>query len=56
MMGDSTLFQRADMVEAGWAAVQPILDVWNALPPRDFPNYSAGSLGTCGGGRAPAAR
>jgi glucose-6-phosphate 1-dehydrogenase len=45
MMGDPTLFQRADMVEAGWAVVQPILDVWNALPPRDFPNYSAGSWG-----------
>src|SRR5581483_4819313 len=29
MMGDSTLFQRADMVEAAWAAVQPVLDVWN---------------------------
>ena len=28
MMGDATLFQRADMVEAGWAAVQPILDLW----------------------------
>ncbi|HWF37220.1 MAG TPA: glucose-6-phosphate dehydrogenase [Candidatus Acidoferrales bacterium] len=45
MMGDSTLFQRADMVEAGWAAVQPVLDVWNALPPRDFPNYAAGTWG-----------
>jgi glucose-6-phosphate 1-dehydrogenase len=45
MMGDSTLFQRADMVEAGWAAVQPVLDVWNALPPRDFPNYGAGTWG-----------
>ena len=45
MMGDSTLFQRADMVEAGWAAVQPILDVWNALPARDFPNYAAGGWG-----------
>ena len=45
MMGDSTLFQRADMVEAAWAAVQPVLDVWNALPPRDFPNYPAGSWG-----------
>jgi glucose-6-phosphate 1-dehydrogenase len=45
MMGDSTLFQRADMVEAGWAAVQPILDVWNALPARDFSNYAAGSWG-----------
>jgi glucose-6-phosphate 1-dehydrogenase len=45
MMGDSTLFQRADMVEAAWAVVQPILDVWNALPPRDFPNYPAGAWG-----------
>jgi glucose-6-phosphate 1-dehydrogenase len=25
--------------------VQPILDVWKALPPRDFPNYAAGSWG-----------
>ncbi|MGH9496360.1 MAG: hypothetical protein ACRD3B_15275, partial [Candidatus Sulfotelmatobacter sp.] len=45
MMGDPTLFQRADMVEAAWAVVQPILDVWKALPPRDFPNYSAGAWG-----------
>jgi len=45
MMGDSTLFQRADMVEAAWSVVQPILDVWKALPPRDFPNYTAGSWG-----------
>src|ERR1700690_3591376 len=45
MMGDSTLFQRADMVEGAWAAVQPILDVWNALPAREFPNYAAGSWG-----------
>jgi glucose-6-phosphate 1-dehydrogenase len=43
--GDQTLFQRADMVEAGWAIVNPILDVWKALPPRDFPNYPAGSWG-----------
>ena len=45
MMGDPTLFQRADMVEASWTIVQPILDVWKALPPRDFPNYAAGSWG-----------
>ena len=43
--GDQTLFQRADMVEAGWAVVDPILDVWKALPPRNFPNYPAGSWG-----------
>lgn len=45
MLGDPTLFQRADMVEAAWTVVQPILDVWKALPPRDFPNYAAGSWG-----------
>ena len=28
MIGDATLFQRADNIEAGWRAVQPILDVW----------------------------
>ncbi|MEQ1473945.1 MAG: glucose-6-phosphate dehydrogenase, partial [Candidatus Acidiferrum sp.] len=45
MVGDATLFQRADMVEAGWNVIQPILDVWHALPARDFPNYAAGSWG-----------
>jgi len=45
MMGDPTLFQRADMVEAAWTVVQPVLDVWKALPPRDFPNYAAGTWG-----------
>ena len=45
MIGDATLFQRADMVEAGWRAVQPVLDVWRALPPRNFPNYAAGTFG-----------
>ena len=45
MLGDATLFQRADMVEAGWGVVAPILDVWKALPPRHFPNYAAGSWG-----------
>ncbi|HJY91290.1 MAG TPA: hypothetical protein VJ255_13470, partial [Candidatus Acidoferrum sp.] len=45
MAGDATLFQRADMVEAGWSVIQPIIDVWHALPPRGFPNYSAGSWG-----------
>ena len=45
MIGDTTLFQRADMVEAGWRVVNPVLDVWKALPPRRFPNYTAGSWG-----------
>ncbi len=45
MMGDSTLFHRSDMVEAGWSVVTPILDVWKALTPRNFPNYAAGTWG-----------
>ena len=45
MIGDATLFQRSDMVEAGWNVVDPVLDVWKALPPRRFPNYAAGTWG-----------
>ena len=45
MLGDATLFQRADMTEASWSVVEPILDVWKALPPRGFPNYAGGSWG-----------
>ncbi len=45
MNGDAGLFQRGDNAEAAWAAVTPVLDVWSALPPRDFPNYAAGSWG-----------
>ena len=43
--GDPTLFQRADSVETGWSVVEPILDVWRALPARSFPNYAAGTWG-----------
>jgi glucose-6-phosphate 1-dehydrogenase len=45
MLGDATLFQRSDMVETAWNVVAPILDVWEALPPRKFPNYPAGTWG-----------
>ena len=45
MIGDSTLFQRADMVEAGWTAIEPLQKAWGAAPPADFPNYAAGSWG-----------
>jgi glucose-6-phosphate 1-dehydrogenase len=45
MMGDATLFQRADQVEAAWSVVDPIQTAWkNALPPA-FPNYKAGTWG-----------
>lgn len=45
MNGDHILFKRAASVENSWAVVQPILDVWSTLKPRDFPNYQAGSWG-----------
>jgi glucose-6-phosphate 1-dehydrogenase len=45
MIGDATLFQRSDMVEAGWSIVEPVLDVWRALPARAFPNYGSGTWG-----------
>src|SRR6266403_3670427 len=45
MIGDATLFQRADNIELGWCAVQPILDAWANNPPKDFPNYVAGGYG-----------
>jgi glucose-6-phosphate 1-dehydrogenase len=45
MIGDATLFQRADNIEAGWAAVQPILDLRGNEPSSPFPNYTAGSDG-----------
>ena len=43
-MGDATLFQRADNVEAGWAVVQPVLDAWAAGQGELF-SYAAGSPG-----------
>ncbi|MBK1700000.1 glucose-6-phosphate dehydrogenase [Thiococcus pfennigii] len=50
MNGDATLFKHADTVEKGWEIVQSVTDVWAALPPRDFPNYAAGSWGPCAAG------
>lgn len=47
-IGDATLFQRADNVELGWSVVAPILDVWSAMPPRNFANYMAGTWGPIG--------
>ncbi|MBV9553221.1 MAG: glucose-6-phosphate dehydrogenase [Alphaproteobacteria bacterium] len=45
MVGDPTLFQRADSVEAGWSVVQPIFDMWknDRSAPLEF--YPAGSAG-----------
>jgi glucose-6-phosphate 1-dehydrogenase len=44
MIGDATLFQRADNSELGWKVVDPMLKLWQREKP-DFPNYAAGSNG-----------
>jgi glucose-6-phosphate 1-dehydrogenase len=44
MIGDQTLFMRADMAEQAWRVVQPVLDAWAAEKAR-FPNYDSGSDG-----------
>jgi glucose-6-phosphate 1-dehydrogenase len=44
MTGNQLLFQREDRIDASWAAVQPVLDKWNAS--RDeMPPYRPGSDG-----------
>jgi glucose-6-phosphate 1-dehydrogenase len=44
LLGDATLFTRADEVEQEWRIIQPILDAWRAdrSPPAI---YEAGSQG-----------
>jgi glucose-6-phosphate 1-dehydrogenase len=43
--GDATLFDRGDNVEAAWALVDPILDVWSAAKTATVPQYASGSWG-----------
>jgi len=45
MIGDNILFQRADGVEAGWAAVQPFLDAWKKAGAKGLAMYQAGTDG-----------
>jgi glucose-6-phosphate 1-dehydrogenase len=45
LVGDQTLFQRADMIEAGWAAVDPVLKAWETGEPEDYPAGTAGPIG-----------
>jgi glucose-6-phosphate 1-dehydrogenase len=46
MVGDSTLFAREDEVFNSWKLLTPLLDNWDKNPPKDFPNYPAGSWGS----------
>ncbi len=46
LTGDQTLFQRADQIEGGWRAVQPLLDAWGKGGTPE--GYTAGSAGPAG--------
>ena len=45
MLGDSTLFARADEVEAAWSLVTPIVDTWETMDIDEMPTYPAGTWG-----------
>ena len=45
MLGDASLFTRADEVEAAWTIATPIVESWLDAPAPDFPNYAAGTWG-----------
>jgi glucose-6-phosphate 1-dehydrogenase len=45
MIGDPTLFMRADMVEQTWRIVQPVLDAWADKSTAEPPVYPSGSAG-----------
>jgi glucose-6-phosphate 1-dehydrogenase len=45
LLGDQSLFTRADEVEEAWRIVTPVIDGWAQLPKPPFPNYDAGSWG-----------
>jgi glucose-6-phosphate 1-dehydrogenase len=45
LLGDASLFTRADEVEEAWSIVTPIIEAWLDMPPPDLPNYPAGSWG-----------
>ncbi len=45
LLGDASLFTRADEVEKAWGIVTPIIEAWADTGPPDFPNYAAGTWG-----------
>jgi len=45
MLGDASLFTRADEVEEAWSIVDPIISSWAEMPAPNFPNYEAGTWG-----------
>jgi len=45
LLGDASLFTRADEVEKAWGIVTPIIEAWADQPAPAFPDYAAGSWG-----------
>lgn len=45
MLGDATLFIRADEVDYSWQLLTPMLEAWEHGPRPRFPNYEPGSWG-----------
>ncbi len=45
LLGDQTLFMRADQVEEAWDLIMPILDTWTSKKSLNFPNYASDSWG-----------
>jgi glucose-6-phosphate 1-dehydrogenase len=45
LLGDASLFTRADEVEEAWSIVDPIISSWAEMPAPGFPNYEAGTWG-----------
>jgi glucose-6-phosphate 1-dehydrogenase len=45
LLGDQSLFTRADEVEEAWGIVTPIIEAWAEMPAPVFPDYAAGTWG-----------
>jgi glucose-6-phosphate 1-dehydrogenase len=45
MLGDPTLFARADEVSAAWQFITPVLEAWHQSGIKDLPAYPAGTWG-----------
>lgn len=48
LIGDATLFTRADEVEAAWKFTTQIIDSWKNYPVRNLPVYESGTWGPPG--------
>jgi glucose-6-phosphate 1-dehydrogenase len=45
LMGDATLYQRVDQLEASWSTIEPVLKAWGSRAQASIPHYAAGTEG-----------